>query len=123
MKTIIEANLYKAADALLDAEYLMQEKRRQRDDLIRKAAPGMTLQAIGDTVGLTRAAVGLIISTVPSSTVCTSPTGTWYMKSSMASYSAATSGPCSGAAVLSWVVLFMVGGAAPASVAIRAGGG
>jgi hypothetical protein len=61
MKTIIEANLYKAADALLDAEYLVQEKRRQRDDLIRKAARGMTLQAIGDTVGLTRAAVGLIV--------------------------------------------------------------
>ena len=61
MKTIIEANLYKATDALLDAEYLVQEKRRQRDDLIRKAAPGMTLQAIGDMVGLTRAAVGLIV--------------------------------------------------------------
>jgi len=61
MKTIVEANLYKAADSLLDAEYLVQEKRRQRDDLIRKAAPGMTLQAIGDTVGLTRAAVGLIV--------------------------------------------------------------
>ena len=61
MKTIIQANLYKAADALLDAEYLVQEKRRQRDDLIRKAAPGMTLRAIGDTVGLTRAAVGLIV--------------------------------------------------------------
>ena len=61
MKTIVEANLYKAADALLDAEYRVQEKRRQRDDLIRKAAPGMTLQAIGDMVGLTRAAVGLIV--------------------------------------------------------------
>ena len=61
MKTTIEANLYKAADALLDAEYLVQEKRRQRDDLIRKAAPAMTLQAIGDMVGLTRAAVGLIV--------------------------------------------------------------
>ena len=61
MKTIIEANLYKAADALLDAEYVVQEKRRQRDDLIRKAAPEMTLQAIGDMVGLTRAAVGLIV--------------------------------------------------------------
>ena len=61
MKTIVEANLYKAADALLDAEYAVQEKRRQRDDLIRKAAPGMTLQAIGDMVGLTRAAVGLIV--------------------------------------------------------------
>ena len=42
MRTIVEANLYKAADALLDAEYLVQDKRRQRDDLIRKAAPGMT---------------------------------------------------------------------------------
>ena len=61
MRTKIQANLYKAADALLDAEYLVQEKRRQRDDLIRKAAPEMTLQAIGDTVGLTRAAVGLIV--------------------------------------------------------------
>ena len=61
MKTIIEANLYKAADELLDAEYLVQEKRRQRDALIRKAAPEMTLQAIGDMVGLTRAAVGLIV--------------------------------------------------------------
>ena len=61
MRTIVEANLYNAADALLDAEYLVQEKRRQRDDLIRKAAPGMTLQAIGDMVGLTRAAVGLIV--------------------------------------------------------------
>ena len=61
MKTIIEADLYKAADALLDAEYLVQEKRRQRDDLIRKAAPEMTLQAIGDMIGLTRAAVGLIV--------------------------------------------------------------
>ncbi len=61
MRTEIEADLYKAADALLDAEYLVQEKRRQRDDLIRKAAPEMTLQAIGDMVGLTRAAVGLIV--------------------------------------------------------------
>ena len=61
MRTIVQANLYAAADALLDAEYLVQEKRRQRDDLIRKAAPGMTLQAIGDMVGLTRAAVGLIV--------------------------------------------------------------
>ena len=61
MRTKIQADLYKAADALLDAEYLVQEKRRQRDDLIRKAAPGMTLQAIGDMVGLTRAAVGLIV--------------------------------------------------------------
>ena len=61
MKTIVEASLYKAADALLDAEYVVQEKRRQRDDLICKAAPGMTLQAIGDMVGLTRAAVGLIV--------------------------------------------------------------
>ena len=61
MRTKTEADLYKAADALLDAEYVVQEKRRQRDDLIRKAAPGMTLQAIGDMVGLTRAAVGLIV--------------------------------------------------------------
>ena len=61
MRTKIQADLYKAADALLDAEYLVQEKRRQRDDLIRKAVPGMTLQAIGDMVGLTRAAVGLIV--------------------------------------------------------------
>ena len=73
MKTIVEANLYNAADALLDAEYVVQEKRRQRDDLIRKAAPGMTLQAIGDMVGLTRAAVGLIVKVgAPQST----PTGT-----------------------------------------------
>ena len=61
MRTIVQANLYKAADELLDAEYLVQEKRRLRDDLIRKAAPAMTLQAIGDMVGLTRAAVGLIV--------------------------------------------------------------
>ena len=61
MRTKIQADLYKAADALLDAEYLVQEKRRQRDDLIRKAAPGMTLQAIGDMVGLTRAAVCQIV--------------------------------------------------------------
>jgi hypothetical protein len=61
MRTKIEADLYTAADALLDAEYLVQEKRRLRDDLIRKAAPAMTLQAIGDMVGLTRAAVGLIV--------------------------------------------------------------
>ena len=61
MRTIVQANLYKAADELLDAEYIVQEKRRQRDDLIRKAAPAMTLRAIGDMVGLTRAAVGLIV--------------------------------------------------------------
>ena len=61
MRTIVQANLYKAADELLDAEYVVQEKRRRRDDLIRKAAPAMTLQAIGDMVGLTRAAVGLIV--------------------------------------------------------------
>lgn len=61
MRTKTQADLYKAADELLDAEYLVQEKRRLRDDLIRKAAPGMTLQAIGDMVGLTRAAVGLIV--------------------------------------------------------------
>ena len=61
MRTIVQANLYAAADALLDAEYAVQEKRRQRDHLIRKAAPEMTLQAIGDLVGLTRAAVWLIV--------------------------------------------------------------
>lgn len=61
MRTIVQANLYAAADALLDAEYAVQEKRRQRDQLIRKAAPEMTLQAIGDLVGLTRAAVWLIV--------------------------------------------------------------
>lgn len=61
MRTIVQANLYAAADALLDAEYVVQEKRRQRDHLIRKAAPEMTLQAIGDLVGLTRAAVWLIV--------------------------------------------------------------
>ena len=61
MRTIVQANLYAAADALLDAEYAVQEKRRQRDNLIRKAAPEMTLQAIGDLVGLTRAAVWLIV--------------------------------------------------------------
>jgi hypothetical protein len=61
MRTKTQADLYKAADELLDAEYLVQEKRRRRDDLIRKAAPAMTLQAIGDMVGLTRAAVGLIV--------------------------------------------------------------
>jgi hypothetical protein len=61
MRTKTQADLYKAADDLLDAEYVVQEKRRLRDDLIRKAAPAMTLQAIGDMVGLTRAAVGLIV--------------------------------------------------------------
>ena len=61
MRTKTQADLYKAADELLDAEYVVQEKRRRRDDLIRKAAPAMTLQAIGDMVGLTRAAVGLIV--------------------------------------------------------------
>lgn len=61
MRTIVEANLYKAADALLDAEFLVQEKRRERDALIRKAAPEMTLRAIGDLVGLSHAAVGLIV--------------------------------------------------------------
>ena len=61
MRTIVQANLYAAADALLDAEYAVQEKRRQRDNLICKAAPEMTLQAIGDLVGLTRAAVWLIV--------------------------------------------------------------
>ena len=61
MRTMVQANLYAAADALLDAEYAVQEKRRQRDHLIRKAAPEMTLQAIGDLVGLTRAAVWLIV--------------------------------------------------------------
>ena len=61
MRTKTQADLYKAADELLDAEYVVQEKRRLRDDLIRKAAPAMTLQAIGDMVGLKRAAVGLIV--------------------------------------------------------------
>jgi hypothetical protein len=61
MRTKTQADLYKAADELLDAEYVVQEKRRRRDDLIRKAAPAMTLQAIGEMVGLTRAAVGLIV--------------------------------------------------------------
>ena len=61
MRTKTQADLYKAADELLDAEYVVQEKRRLRDDLIRRAAPAMTLQAIGDMVGLTRAAVGLIV--------------------------------------------------------------
>ncbi len=61
MKTIVEANLYKAADALLDAEFIVQARRRDRDDLIRKAAPSMTLRAIGEMVGLSHAAVGLIV--------------------------------------------------------------
>ena len=62
MKTIIEANLYKAADELLDAEYLVREKRRERDRLIcRASAAGMTGQAIGSMVGLGRAGVGLIV--------------------------------------------------------------
>lgn len=62
MKTIMEANLYRAADELLDAEYLVQEKRRERDRLIcRASAAGMTGRAIGVEVGLTRAAVGLIV--------------------------------------------------------------
>ena len=61
MRTKIQADLYNAADELLDAEFIVQARRRDRDQLIRKAAPGMTLQAIGDMVGLTRAAVGLIV--------------------------------------------------------------
>ena len=61
MRTIVEANLYKAADALLDAEYLVQDKRRERDALIRKAAPDMTLRALGELVGLSHAAVALIV--------------------------------------------------------------
>jgi len=61
MRTKIQADLYNAADELLDAEFIVQARRRDRDQLIRKAAPEMTLQAIGDMVGLTRAAVGLIV--------------------------------------------------------------
>ena len=61
MRTKIQADLYNAADELLDAEFIVQARRRDRDQLIRKAAPEMTLQAIGDTVGLTRAAIGLIV--------------------------------------------------------------
>ena len=69
MKTIVEANLYKAADELIDAEFVVQQKRRERDRLIRLAAPGMTLQAIGDMVGLTRAAICQIVKVgAPSST-------------------------------------------------------
>ena len=61
MRTKMQADLYNAADELLDAEFIVQARRRDRDQLIRKAAPGMTLQAIGDMVGLSRAAVGLIV--------------------------------------------------------------
>lgn len=61
MRTKIQADLYNAADELLDAEFIVQARRRDRDQLIRKASPEMTLQAIGDMVGLTRAAVGLIV--------------------------------------------------------------
>ena len=61
MRTLVQANLHIAADALLDAEYLVQDKRRERDALIRKAAPDMTLRAIGELVGLSHAAVALIV--------------------------------------------------------------
>lgn len=61
MMTQKQSAMYAAADELLDAEYAVQQKRRERDDLIRKAAPEMTLQSIGDLVGLTRAAVWLIV--------------------------------------------------------------
>jgi hypothetical protein len=74
MKTASQAAMYAAADALLDAEFLVQEKRRERDALIRKAAPEMTLRAIGDLVGLSHAAVGLIVKAgaSPSTTTGTS---------------------------------------------------
>jgi len=61
VRTLLQANLHIAADALLDAEYLVQDKRRERDALIRKAAPDMTLRAIGELVGLSHAAVALIV--------------------------------------------------------------
>ena len=61
MRTLVQANLHIAADALLDAEYLVQDKRRERDALICRAAPDMTLRAIGELVGLSHAAVALIV--------------------------------------------------------------
>ena len=61
MKTKMQADLYNAADELLDAEFIVQARRRDRDDLIRKAAASMTQRAIGEMVGLSHAAVRLIV--------------------------------------------------------------
>jgi hypothetical protein len=55
VKTLMETMLFKAADELLDAEFAVQQKRRERDRLICQAAGKMTGQAIGDIVGLTSA--------------------------------------------------------------------
>ena len=74
VKTLMETMLYKAADELLDAEFAVQQKRRERDRLICQAAGKMTGQAIGDVVGLTRAGVGLIVrgGASPATTIETS---------------------------------------------------
>jgi len=61
MRTKMQADLYNAADELLDAEFIVQARRRDRDDLIRKAAESMTQRAIGEMVGLSHAAVRLIV--------------------------------------------------------------
>ena len=61
MRTKMQADLYKSADELLDAEFIVQARRRDRDDLIRKAAASMTHRAIGEMVGLSHAAVRLIV--------------------------------------------------------------
>ena len=61
MRTKMQADLYNAADKLLDAEFIMQARRRERDDLIRKAADSMTQRAIGEMVGLSHATIRLIV--------------------------------------------------------------
>ena len=54
--------LFYAADALLDAEAEVVERRRERDALIiRERARGVTLREIGSTAGLSHQAVALIV--------------------------------------------------------------
>ena len=58
----MRTELFYAADALLDAEYEVAAKRRERDAIIvKERARGVTLRDIGSMVGLSHQAVALIV--------------------------------------------------------------
>lgn len=58
----IKEELFSAADKLLDAEYEVVQRRRDRDELIVKAAQGgIAMREIGKITGISHTAVHNII--------------------------------------------------------------
>jgi hypothetical protein len=58
----IKEDLFNAADRLLDAEYEVVQRRRDRDEvIIRAAQAGITMREIGKVTGISHTAVHNII--------------------------------------------------------------